>query len=37
MDFNESVTNGFATGLINVSEVLQEKKIAMIADEIANR
>lgn len=36
-DFNESVTNGFATGLINVSEALQEKKIAMIADEIANR
>ena len=28
-DFNESVTNGFATGLINVSEALQEKKIAM--------
>ncbi|MBP7098067.1 MAG: nucleoside kinase [Prevotella sp.] len=36
-DFNESVTNGYATGLINVSEALQEKKIAMIADEIANR
>lgn len=36
-DFNESVTNGYATGLINVSEALQEKKIARIADEIANR
>lgn len=36
-DFNESVTNGYATGLINVSEALQEKKIAKIADEIANR
>ena len=36
-DFNEAVTTGHATDLINVSEALQEKKIALIADEIANR
>lgn len=36
-DFNEAVTLGYATDLINVSEALQEKKIAQIADEIANR
>ena len=36
-DFNEMVSEGKATELINVSEALQEKKIARIADEIANR
>lgn len=36
-DFNEMVSQGKATELINVSEALQEKKIACIADEIANR
>lgn len=36
-DFNEAVTLGHATDLINVSEALQEKKIAQIADEIASR
>ena len=36
-DFNEAVTLGYATDLINVSEALQEKKIAQIADEIASR
>ena len=36
-DFNEAVHGGHATDLINVSEALQEKKIAKIADEIANR
>lgn len=36
-DFNEAVAKGFSTELINVSEALQEKKIASIADEIASR
>nr|WP_308571395.1 nucleoside kinase [uncultured Prevotella sp.] len=36
-DFNEAVEKGRTTVLINVSEALQEKKIAQIADEIANR
>ena len=36
-DFNEAVTLGHATDLINVSEALQEKKSAQIADEIASR
>ena len=36
-DFNEVVEHGHATDLINISEALQEKKIARIADEIANR
>ena len=36
-DFYEAVTLGYATDLINVSEALQEKKIAQIADEIASR
>ena len=36
-DFNEMVSAGKATELINVSEALQEKKISRIADEIANR
>ncbi|MCD8297625.1 MAG: nucleoside kinase [Prevotella sp.] len=33
-DFNEAVQNGHATELINVSEALQERKIARIADMI---
>lgn len=36
-DFNEVVKEGRTTDLINVSEALQEKKIAKIADEIASR
>ena len=36
-DFNELVKEGRATDLVNVSEALQEKKIAKIADEIASR
>ena len=36
-DFNKFVEHGHATDLINISEALQEKKIATIADEIANR
>ena len=36
-DFNEAVRLGQATGLINVSEALQEKKIASIAEQIAHR
>jgi len=36
-DFNEAVKKGFSTQMINVSEAMQEKKIAHIADEIANR
>lgn len=36
-DFNEMVQNGNATTLINVSEALQEKKIAKIAEQIAER
>lgn len=36
-DFNIACQKGFATELINVSEALQEKKIAHIADEIAHR
>ena len=36
-DFNEAVTLGYATDLINVSEALQAKKTAQIADEIASR
>ena len=36
-DFNEIVANGYATGLINISEALQEKKIANIAEMIAKR
>lgn len=36
-DFNEFVQNGRATNLINVSEALQEKKIAKIAEQIAAR
>ena len=36
-DFNRSCMDGHATDLINVSEALQEKKIARIADEISSR
>ena len=36
-DFNNAVDAGFSTDLINISEALQEKKIAHIADEIAAR
>lgn len=35
--FNEAVANGMADNIINVSEALQEKKIARISDEIASR
>lgn len=36
-DFNNAVDAGFSTDLINISEALQEKKIAKIADEITAR
>lgn len=36
-DFNEACNQGHVTDLINVSEALQEKKIAHIAEEIAQR
>jgi uridine kinase len=36
-DLNEAISSGHADQLIQVSEALQEKKIAMIADEIARR
>jgi uridine kinase len=36
-DVNESIKNGLTNTLINVSEALQEKKIAQIADEISNK
>ncbi len=36
-DLNEVIDKGFAPQLIQISEALQEKKIARIADEIANR
>ena len=36
-DFNAAVGAGFATDIINISEALQEKKIAQIAEEIAQR
>ena len=36
-DFNSAVDAGFATDIINISEALQEKKIAQIAEEIAKR
>ncbi len=35
--FNTAVQKGYAKTIINVAEALQEKKIAQIADEIANR
>lgn len=36
-DFNEAVAHGASTDLINISEALQEKKIAQIADRIAGQ
>jgi uridine kinase len=36
-DLNEAILNGRSSHLIQVSEALQEKKIAKIADEIAQR
>lgn len=36
-DFNEAVIAGYATQIVNVSESLQEKKIAHIAEQIADR
>ena len=36
-DFNAAVEAGYTTDIINISEALQEKKIAQIAEEIANR
>lgn len=36
-DFNAAVSAGYATDIINISEALQEKKIAQIAEEIARR
>ena len=36
-DFNEAVAQGKATDIVNLSEALQEKKIANIAEDIAQR
>jgi len=36
-DLNECIDKGYSSQLIQISEALQEKKIAQIADEIANR
>ena len=36
-DFNQAVTAGFSTDIINISEALQEKKIAQIAEDVAQR
>lgn len=36
-DFNEAIQHGHTTDLINVSEALQEKKIAQIANEIYDK
>ena len=36
-DFNTAVDAGHATDIINISEALQEKKIAQIAEQIAQR
>ncbi len=36
-DFNAAVDAGHATDIINISEALQEKKIALIAEQIAAR
>ena len=36
-DFNEAVMAGYSTQIVNVSEALQEKKIARIAEMIADR
>ncbi len=36
-DLNNAIDKGYTNGLIQLSEALQEKKIAQIADEIASR
>ena len=36
-DFNVSVSKGYASAIVNISEALQEKKIAKIAEDIAQR
>ena len=36
-DFNQAIDAGHATDILNISEALQEKKIAKIAEDIANR
>lgn len=36
-DFNQAIDANYYTGIINISEALQEKKIAKIAEEIASR
>lgn len=36
-DFNQAIDANYSTGIINISEALQEKKIAKIAEEIASR
>ena len=36
-DFNQAIEAGHAIDIINISEALQEKKIANIAEDIANR
>lgn len=36
-DFNQAIDAGHATDIINISEALQEKKMAKIAEEIASR
>lgn len=36
-DFNQAIDANYSTGIINISEALQEKKIAKIAEGIASR
>ena len=36
-DFNQAIDANYSTGIINISEALQERKIAKIAEEIASR
>lgn len=36
-DFNQAIDTNYSTDIINISEALQEKKIAKIAEEIASR
>ena len=36
-DFNKAVRAGFGIDLVNVSEVLQERRLSLIADDIAQR
>ena len=36
-DFNQAIDAGHATDIINISEALQQKKLAKIAEEIASR